>query len=126
MKKILIIGGSGFVGTNLIKYLPADWKKFCTFNSNPILSSKSKSYKINLLDTPEDIIPLIQNLHPDYIIHTVAFPSVDFCEEEPSIADRLHVDATKIISDIASEINSKLLFLSTDAVFEGKLNKKYT
>lgn len=125
MKKVLIIGGSGFVGTNLIKYLPADWIKFCTFNSNPILSSNLQSFKINLLDNPKEIISLIQNIKPNYIIHTVAFPSVDYCEEKPIIADKLHVDTTKIIANASSEINSKLLFLSTDAVFEGQINKRY-
>ena len=125
LKKILIIGGSGFVGTNLIKYLPMDWKKFCTFNSNPISSSKFKSFKINFLDNFEEILSVVQNIQPNYIVHTVAFPSVDYCEEVPSVAEKLHVDATKIISKISSEINSKLLFLSTDAVFEGQLNKKY-
>jgi len=55
----------------------------------------------------------------------VAFPSVDFCEENHSIANKLHVDATQIISNVSNKINSKLLFLSTDAVFEGELNKKY-
>jgi dTDP-4-dehydrorhamnose reductase len=125
VKKILIIGGSGFVSTNLIKYLPENWEIFATYNSNIIKSEKIKSFKINLLETPEKIIPIIQNIKPDYIIDTVAFPSVDFCEENHAIADKLHIHATKIISKISNEINSKLLFLSTDAVFEGQLNKKY-
>jgi dTDP-4-dehydrorhamnose reductase len=125
MKKILIIGGSGFVSTNLIKYLPKDWEIFATYNSNILKNEKLKSFKIDLLDNPKEIIPIIQNIEPDYIVDTVAFPSVDFCEENHSIADKLHIDATKIISKISNKINSKLLFLSTDAVFEGELNKKY-
>ena len=125
MKKILIIGGSGFVGSYIIKHLPVDWEKFCTYNSNQILSSNLQSFKIDLLDNPKEIVTLIQNTKPDYIVHTVAFPSVDYCEEKPMIADKLHVDATKIIANASAEINSKLLFLSTDAVFEGKINKKY-
>ena len=125
MKKILIIGGSGFVSTNLIKYLPQDWNVFATYNSNIIKNKKIKSFKINLLDNPEEIIPIIENIEPDYIVDTVAFPSVDFCEENHSIANKLHVDATQIISNVSNKINSKLLFLSTDAVFEGELNKKY-
>ncbi len=125
MKKILIVGGSGFVSTNLIKYLPKDWEIFATYNSNRIKNEKLASFKIDLLENPKEIIPIIQNTKPDYILDTVAFPSVDFCEENHSIADKLHVDATKIISEISNKINSKLLFISTDAVFEGKLNKKY-
>ena len=109
MKKILIIGGSGFVSTNLIKYLPENWEIFATYNSNIIKSEKIQSFKINFLETPEKIIPIIQNIKPDYIIDTVAFPSVDFCEENHSIADKLHIDATKIISKISNKINSKLL-----------------
>ena len=53
MKKILIIGGSGFVGTNLIKYLPNNWKFFCTFNSNPIKNNQLESFKINFLENFE-------------------------------------------------------------------------
>ena len=125
MKKIFIIGGSGFVSTNLIKYLPKDWEIFATYNTNIIKNEKTKSFKINLLENPEEIISIIQNIKPDYIVDTVAFPSVDFCEENHSSADKLHIDVTKLISKISSKINSKLLFLSTDAVFEGELNKKY-
>ena len=99
MKKILIIGGSGFVGSYIIKHLPVDWEKFCTFNSNPISSSNLQSFKIDLLDNPKEIVTLIQNIKPDYIVHTVAFPSVDYCEEKPLIADKLHVNTTKIISN---------------------------
>lgn len=125
MKKFFIIGGSGFVSTNLIKYLPNNSEIFVTYNSTIIKNDKLKSFKIDLLENPNEIISIIQNIKPDYIVDTVAFPSVDFCEKNHSIADRLHIDATKIISEISNKIDSKLLFLSTDAVFEGKLNKKY-
>jgi dTDP-4-dehydrorhamnose reductase len=125
MKKILIIGGSGFVSTNLIKYLPKNWEIFATYNSNIIKNKKIKSFKIDLLDDPKEIVSVIENIKPDYIVDTVAFPSVDFCEENHLIADKLHIDVSKIISKISNKINSKLLFLSTDAVFEGELHKKY-
>jgi len=125
MKKIFIIGGSGFVSTNLIKYLPLDWNIFATYNSNIMKNKKIKSFKIDLLNNSKEIISVIENIKPDYIVDTVSFPSVDFCEENHLTANKLHVDATKIISKISNKINSKLLFLSTDAVFEGELNKKY-
>lgn len=126
MKKILILGGSGLVGSTLIKYLPSEWKIFLTFNSNEVIIPNTESFKIDLLENVEEITSLIKKIVPDYIVHTVAFPSVDFCEENPTIADNLHVDATNLIAKVSNDINSKLIFLSTDAVFKGELNKKYT
>lgn len=126
MKKILILGGSGLVGSTLIKYLPSEWKIFLTFNSNEVIIPNTESFKIDLLENVEEITSLIKKIVPDYIVHTVAFPSVDFCEENPTIADNLHVDATNLIAKVSNDINSKLVFLSTDAVFKGELNKKYT
>lgn len=126
MKKILILGGSGLVGSTLIKYLPSEWKIFLTFNSNQIIIPNTKSFKVNFLENPEEIIYIIKEIVPDYIVHTVAFSSVDFCEENHFITDNLHVNTTKLIAKASNDINSKLVFLSTDAVFKGELNKKYT
>ncbi len=126
MKKILILGGSGLVGSTLIKYLPSEWIISSTFNSNKIIISNVESFKVDFLENIEEIIFLIKKIVPDYIVHTVAFPSVDFCEENSTIANNLHVNTTKLIATASSNINSKLVFLSTDAVFKGELNKKYT
>lgn len=126
MKKILILGGSGLVGSTLIKYLPSEWIISLTFNSNKIIIPNIESFKVDFLENIEEIIFLIKKIVPDYIIHAVAFPSVDFCEENPNIANNLHVNTTKLIATASRDINSKLVFLSTDAVFKGELNKKYT
>ena len=77
MKKIFIIGGSGFVSTNLIKYLPLDWNIFATYNSNIMKNKKIKSFKIDLLNNSKEIISVIENIKPDYIVDTVSFPIVD-------------------------------------------------
>jgi len=51
------------------------------------------------------------------IIPCHANPSVDWCEENPELANSLHVDVTKTITDSAKKINSKLIYLSTEWVF---------
>jgi dTDP-4-dehydrorhamnose reductase len=63
---------------------------------------------------------------PDVILHTVAHSSVDECEKNLEIGKKLHIESTKEISNISKKINSKLIYLSTDAIFDGKSNKKYT
>ena len=73
----------------------------------------------------DKIEKIIENYNPDIVLHTIAHSSVDLCETDHNVADKLHVDATKKITNACASINSKLIFLSTDAVFEGELNKQY-
>ena len=125
MKKLLVIGGSGLVGSTLIKYAYPNFKIFSTYGENKILSENCEWFNIHLLKKRDAIIDLINKIKPDAIIHTAAHASVDLCETDNKIADELHVEVTKDIAEISKNIEAKLLYLSTDWVFEGQLNKKY-
>jgi dTDP-4-dehydrorhamnose reductase len=123
---MLIIGGSGLVGSTLIEYANNHYDVHITTNKNEIKFNASKITKIDFFEDQTSIIKLIKKLNPDFVINMVAHPSVDMCESDHALADLLHV---KIPSDIAlacKDIDSKLIQFSTDAVFDGKLNKKYT
>jgi dTDP-4-dehydrorhamnose reductase len=72
------------------------------------------------------IIDLIKEVQPDIVVNTAAHSSVDLCETDHSIADKLHVDITQDITQVCKDIDSKLVYISTDAVFQGELHKKYT
>ena len=123
--KLLIIGGSGLLGSTLIQYALNKYQIHTTYNKNEISFDSITSTKIELLDDRLKIINLIQDLKPDIIVHTAAHPNVDICEKNPKVADMLHIDISKDIAMVCKEVNSKLIYISTDAVFEGQLNKKY-
>lgn len=125
-QKLLIIGGSGLVGSTLTEYTQSDYDVHITYNKNLPQNTHVKSTVIDLLEDRTKITNLIKLLKPDVVVHTAAHPSVDMCELNHKIADILHVDITQDIANICNKINSKLIYLSTDAVFEGQLNKKYT
>ena len=125
-KKILIFGGSGLVGSTFINYAKDFFDVSYTYNTNNFKIDNTKSLKIDLLSDSEKIPTLIKQHNPDVIVHMVAFPSVDFCEENRELAAELHVNVTKKIVEHAELNSSKVIFLSTDAVFQGELNKKYT
>jgi dTDP-4-dehydrorhamnose reductase len=55
----------------------------------------------------------------------MAYSNLDFCEENRDEVFSLHVDITNKISAICSKINSKIIFISTDYVFDGNQKKKY-
>ena len=124
-QRILIFGGSGLIGSTIIQYAKNDFELYATFNHNSINFDGADTFKIDMLQDYDKISSLIKELKPHFIINTVAYPSVDFCETNHKLADKLHVHATKSIVQSAFAIKSKVIFLSTDAVFEGELNKKY-
>ena len=124
-QRLLVIGGSGLVGSTLLEHAQK-YELHATFNKNPIINNKVNSIQIELLDKEEKIIKIINEIKPEYIIHTAAHPSVDICEKDHIIAEKLHVKTTKTITDACSKIDAKLIYLSTDAVFDGKNIAKYT
>jgi len=124
--KILIFGGSGLVGSTLVNYAKNKFKIHITYNENNPLISNISSNKIDFISKTSKLENLIKTINPDYVVNTVAHPSIDFCEKNPQVAETLHVDAVKAIADASKDANSKLISFSTDAVFDGKKNGKYS
>ena len=64
----------------------------------------------------------IEKIHPDVIIHCAAWTAVDAAEEKEN---RVKVDAinhlgTKYIAEAAKAIDAKMVYISTDYVFDGQ------
>lgn len=71
---------------------------------------------------PYAVTKTIADLKPDAIIHCAAWTAVDAAEDEEN---RIKVDAinhlgTQYIADAAKAVDAKMLYLSTDYVFDGK------
>ena len=64
----------------------------------------------------------IADLHPDAIIHCAAWTAVDAAEEKENrdAVFRANVLATKYLAVAAKNVNAKMLYLSTDYVFDGQ------
>ena len=56
---------------------------------------------------------------PNVIIHCAAYTAVDKAEDEKDICYAVNVDGTKAIVEAAKKINSKIVYVSTDYVFDG-------
>jgi len=114
------------VGSTLLQYASSNYSIHFTYNTNKITFDNINSTQINLLGNQKMIIDLIKEVQPDIVVNTAAHSSVDLCETDHSIADKLHVDITQDITQVCKDIDSKLVYISTDAVFQGELHKKYT
>ena len=71
----------------------------------------------------EFVRKVITEYKPEYVIHCAAYTAVDKAEENEELARRINVDGTKNIADACKEIGSKMVYISTDYVFDGKIDK---
>ena len=125
-KKILIIGASGLVGSTVANYASKNHDLHLVNNKTDFSLQNFPVSKIDLIKNQSDILELIKDYRPDFVVHAVAYPSVDFCESNKQMADILHVKITDDIAKTCSNIGSRIIYFSTDAVFDGKLSRKYT
>ena len=131
LQKILIIGANGFLGKNILR----------TSHRNKKLSQESTYIAADLQDNNiEENIPFwfiditnendtfkkIMKISPDIIILTAAMTNVDQNEREKDIATKINTDGPKNVLKACKKLGTKLLFLSTDFVFDGSKQGYYT
>lgn len=124
MKKIYITGVAGLLGSNLI-YILRDKYKICGSDLIPVKCDGLSMDCIDLLNYNE-LQKSIARHKPDVIVHTAALVNVDACEENQELAYKINDDLTRKISEIGQENNIKIIYISTDAVFDGESTKLYT
>lgn len=64
----------------------------------------------------------LENLRPDAIVHCAAWTAVDAAEEEDNkpLVHRINAEGTQYIAAAAKQIDAKMVYLSTDYVFDGQ------
>lgn len=106
-KKILLYGGTGFIGSAIFESLK---------NLYTIVAPSHKDLDITDFYSLKNNIKLVK---PDLIIYATGLANVDRCEEEPELASLLNAKVPKIIATEAESLNIPVYYLSTDAVFRG-------
>lgn len=122
--KLYITGIAGLLGNNIVKKLV----NRCDITGVDILdlTIPNITYEKFSLYERERLKEHIVQVAPDVVIHTAAAVNVDECEENPEWAYRLNEEVTKDIADICDELGIKLVYISSDAVFDGENEKLYT
>jgi len=116
--KILITGGSGLLGLKLRDILQnKNYEVFSTFN-NDIINNED-FYRMDV-SIRADVKTVFEHVKPDFVVHTAAFTDVDGCELDQQKARSVNVGGTEKIAMYAHSYGAKLLYVSTDYVFDGK------
>lgn len=116
--KILVIGGSGVIGLKFVNFFLKNGEDVSfTYNKNKI--SLSNSFHLDITEK-EYTLDIIKEVNPEVIIHATAVTNVDLCETNHDLATSVNVDGTSNIVEGAKITNSKIIYLSTPFVFDGK------
>ena len=73
------------------------------------------------------VLSVIEEIKPDVIIHCAAWTAVDAAEYEANkdIVHEINALGTQYIADAAKSVDAKMLYLSTDYVFDGSATEPY-
>lgn len=71
------------------------------------------------------VLSYIKNYAPDVVVHCAAYTAVDRAEDEKEICYNVNVKGTEYIARACKEIDAKMVYISTDYVFEGTGDKAY-
>ena len=70
----------------------------------------------------EAVMNTIKTVNPDVVVHCAAWTAVDLAEDEDNQAKvkAINVDGTQNIADACKEVDAKMVYISTDYVFDGQ------
>jgi dTDP-4-dehydrorhamnose reductase len=110
--KVLILGATGLLGQALVR----EW------TGDEVLAMGSRD--VDICD-PAKVREMIGNGRPNWIVLAAAYTDVDGCESHREVAFSVNRDGAVNVAEAARQAGAKLIFLSSDYVFDGKKTSPY-
>jgi len=119
--RIAVTGASGLLGRELLRAsLVRGHQAIAAVHTHPvILPNAVEPVQLDLLE-PGSVARFVAQSRPDWIIHAAAMTDVDRCEQDQRVARLANVEATRHLLDAIRGTRIRVLFVSTDYVFDGQ------
>ncbi|MBZ0258866.1 SDR family oxidoreductase [bacterium] len=118
-KRILITGGSGFLGGVLAQYFRDEHKVAFTYSNRKIEIENCKAYHLNFLRHETVHIPF-DLFEPDVVIHCAALANAHSCQHDPTLAREINMDGTARLVELLPDNETLFIHISTDLVLDGE------
>src|SRR5437867_1247984 len=110
--RILLTGANGQLGYELQRALSGE----------DLILADQPDYEL----TDPKLGDKIASTRPNIVIHTAGYTDVDGCERDPDTAFEVNAKGTRRVAEGAAKANARLIYISTDYVFDGKKTEPYT
>lgn len=112
--KYYVTGASGQLGYDLNRVL--------TSAGHEVFATDYDSVDITNYD---QVLDSVKTFNPDVIVHCAAYTAVDLAEDEKDKCYDVNVNGTKNLVDAAKAVDAKIIYISTDYVFDGSKDGIY-
>lgn len=121
--KVFVTGAGGQLGHDIMKELRRRGHE----GIGSDVASGSRYLSLDITDA-QAVSRVVSEIMPDAVIHCAGWTAVDAAEDEDKkeLVHRINVDGTQYIADACKENGCKLLYLSTDYVFNGQGQTPWT
>ncbi|MBZ5557447.1 MAG: SDR family oxidoreductase [Acidobacteriia bacterium] len=117
--RVLITGGTGLLGHALLQGAPQSCETLATaFRSAPAVEWRARFRPLDVRDA-RAVDALIADYRPGVVIHAASVGSVDQAEREPDAVRRTNVDGLAAVGRACARAGARLVFISSNAVFDG-------
>lgn len=107
MKKIMITGASGFLGSRLALYYKDKYELILPTHSELNISRE------------EAVQAYMEEHRPDIVLHCAALSNTSYCEQHTEESHRVNVQGTVRLAKACKLIGAKFVFMSSDQVYNG-------
>jgi dTDP-4-dehydrorhamnose reductase len=117
---ILVTGASGLLGASVALLAREQGRKVVgVYYRHPVYLDGLELLGADLAD-PAETRRIFLEVKPSIVVHCAAATNVDWCEEHPEQAHRINVKMPAAIAEMAAQSDARLLYVSTDSVFDGQ------
>ena len=118
MKKVLLFGSSGMLGSYLSNLLEEKYPDF------EVIRNDKADGGIDITDE-QQVRDMVYEKKADYVVNCAAFTDVNAAEDNPKVAFKVNADAPEYMAKICKEQNIPFIHISTDYIFGDNREEGY-
>lgn len=118
--KVFITGSTGLLGSALLRLAPSVHKLYASYNINTLVPNVLCDYRHMDITDAVEVEKVIGKIKPDVVIHTAAIATPDYCDKHQKEATAVNVGGTKNILAACKKAGAKIIFITTNGVYDGK------
>lgn len=119
-RNLIVTGAHGFVAGSVLHQAGEEWQVHAISRGEaPAQLDNLHWHSCDPLQT-DQLGRVFRDIRPHAVIHTAAIADIDLCQAQPELARAVNIDFTRTLTTLCGETGARLIFCSTDTIFDGE------